>query len=292
MTRHRKNTRDKNTPRIVILALFAALTILAGAGIGVFFAYNTLKDMWLQQCRVEDREIDIVITSGKMVHPDVITLHFGLTNGANLAHIPYAELRNDLLKRVPNIKDIKIERRMPNRVTVDVFEREPIARVARGRRKGESGLVADAEGVVFRFSNNTAQLPVIREDSKAKTQPGEKLTGPAAAALRLIEAAAHPDLVDLRVLEVDAAPEGLDKNSKKNNDYLLITLGNFDRVKIAWDHMADDTRLARESLTKQLKRIAKAINLNITPRNTVWIATDWGSPGRVYAADSSRNGNQ
>ncbi len=284
MTSHRrKNTREGGgVPRTVVLAILAALAILAVVGTALSLAYNALRDIWQEQCRVEDREIDVVITSGKMVHPDVITLHFGLTNGANLAQIPYADLRLKLLARVPNIKDIKIERRLPNRVTVDVVEREPIARIAPSRGRAETGRVADLEGVVFRFSSNTSLLPVVREVGTTATPPGKKLSGFAAAALRLVEIASQPDLADLRVLEVDTS----------HKDYLLVTLGNYDRVKLAWDHMEEDSRLSRDSLTKQLKRLAKAINVNITPRTTLWIATDWGTPGRIYASDPSRNGNQ
>ncbi len=281
ISRRKKNTRENGVPRTVVLALLAAVAILAAVGTGLILAFNALVDVWQQQCRVEDREIDVVITSGKMVHPDVVTLHFGLTNGANLAQIPFADLRLKLLERVPNIKDIKIERRQPNRVTVDVVEREPIARVAPPRGRAETGRVADLEGVVFRFSSNTALLPVVREAGEPATPPGKKLSGFAAAALRLVEVASQPELADLRVLEIDTS----------HKDYLLVTLGNYDRVKLAWDHMEDDTRLSRDSLAKQLKRVSQAINLNITPRTTLWIATDWGSPGRVYASDPSRNGN-
>ena len=60
----------------------------------------------------------------------LITLYFGLTNGANLATIPFADLRKKLLDRIPNIADLKIERRLPNRVTITVVEREPAVRIA------------------------------------------------------------------------------------------------------------------------------------------------------------------
>ncbi len=282
ISRRKKNTRANGAPRIVILVILAALVLLAVLGTGLFMAFSLLKDIWQEQCRVEDREVNVVITSGKMVHPDVITYRFGLTNGVNLAQIPFADLRLKLLQDVPNIKDIKIERRLPNRVTIEVIEREPIARIAPPRGRVETGRVADLEGVVFNFSRDTALLPVIRETGPPATPPGKKLSGFAAAALRLVDVAAQPDLADLRVLEVDTS----------HKDYLLVTLGNYDRVKIAWDHMEEDSRLARDSLTKQLKRVSKAINVNITPRTTLWIATDWGTPGRVYASDSSRNGNQ
>ena len=246
------------------------------------FGIGALAGIWREQYRVEDRDLDVVITTGKMVHPDVITLRFGLTNGANLATIPFEDLRLKLLDRIPNIRDIQIERRLPNRVNIAVLEREPIARVAPPRGRAVSDRVADQEGVVFRFSSNTALLPIIHEADSTPTPPGKRLTGHAAAALRLVEVAAQPELADLRVLEVNTS----------HKDYLFVTLGNYDRVKLAWDHMDEDSRLSRESLQRQLRHLQSVVNANITPRTTVWIATDFGKPSRIYASDPARNGNQ
>ena len=56
--------------------------------------------------------------------------------------------------------------------------------------------------------------------------------------------------------------------------------------------MDEDSRLSRESLQRQLRHLQSVINANITPRTTVWIATDFGKPSRIYASDPARNGNQ
>lgn len=283
ISRKQKGVRGTGATRgLVATAIGAGLLLFAAIGIGVAFGISALAGIWREQYRVEDRDFDVVITTGKMVHPDVITLHFGLTNGANLATIPFADLRLKLLDRVPNIRDIQIERRLPNRVNIAVLEREPLARVAPPRGRAVSDRVADQEGVVFRFSSNTALLPIIREADPTPTPPGKRLAGHAAAALRLVEIAAQPELADLRVLEVNTS----------HKDYLFVTLGNYDRVKLAWDHMDEDSRLSRESLQRQLRHLQSVINANITPRTTVWIATDFGKPSRIYASDPARNGNQ
>lgn len=283
ISRKQKGVRGSGATRgLVATAIGAGLLLFAAIGIGVSFGIGALADIWREQYRVEDRDLDVVITTGKMVHPDVITLRFGLTNGANLATIPFEDLRLKLLDRIPNIRDIQIERRLPNRVNIAVLEREPIARVAPPRGRAVSDRVADQEGVVFRFSNNTALLPIIHEADSTPTPPGKRLTGHAAAALRLVEVAAQPELADLRVLEVNTS----------HKDYLFVTLGNYDRVKLAWDHMDEDSRLSRESLQRQLRHLQSVINANITPRTTVWIATDFGKPSRIYASDPARNGNQ
>ena len=217
-----------------------------------------------------------------MVHPEIITLYFGLTNGANLATIPFAELRKKLLDRIPNIRDLKIEWRRPNRVMIEVFEREPAVRVASLQGQVDTGRVADFDGVVFPFSSNVSSLPVIREAAGPATPPGKHLAGMAAAALRLIEAAAEPSLADISVLAVDAS----------HADYVLVTLSDYSRAKVAWDHMLDDTRKSRESLKRQLKRLAQAISSRVISQPTLWIATDFGAPGRIYAKDPARSSGQ
>ena len=286
MISRKKNSKESGGRRIAVAAVCLGILVVVGIGVGATVGIGKLSEIWHEQCRVNDPEIQAVIdnrSTRKMVHEEIVISHFGLTNVANLATIPFAELRRELLDRVPNIRDIRIERTLPNRVTVKVDERTPIARLGmRGRNAAGTGRVADLEGVVFRYSSNTDVLPLIREAETPSTPPGKRLSGFAAAALRLVDMASLPEFADLRILEIDTL----------SSDYLLIVLSNQDRVKIAWDHMLDDTRPARESLKKQLKRVANAINTKITPSTTVWIATDWGTPGRVFASPPARNGNQ
>ena len=280
-----RRTRDDARRLRVVVAIVTLLVLLAAALTGIAFGVSSLRKTWREQCVVTDRELDVVIDNRKdeqrrMVHPDIITLYFGLTNGANLATIPFADLRKKLLGRIPNIADLKIERRLPNRVTITVVEREPAVRIATLKGRADSGRVADLEGVVFPFSSNVSALPVIREASS--TPAGKRLTGMAAAAVRLVEEAALPELADLSVLEVDTT----------HADYLLVTLGDYSRARIAWDRMCEDTRASRTSLTNQLTRLSKAIATRVITQPTLWHATDYGSPGRVFAKDPARSAAQ
>ena len=280
-----RRTRDDARRVRVVVAIVTLLVLLAAALTGIAFGVTSLRKTWREQCVVTDRELDVVIDNRKdeqrrMVHPDIITLYFGLTNGANLATIPFADLREKLLGRIPNIADLKIERRLPNRVTITVVEREPAVRIATLKGRADSGRVADLEGVVFPFSSNVSALPVIREATA--TPAGKRLTGMAAAAVRLVEEAALPDLADLSVLEVDTT----------HADYLLVTLGDYSRARIAWDRMCEDTRASRTSLTNQLTRLSKAIATRVITQPTLWHATDYGSPGRVFAKDPARSAAQ
>lgn len=285
MTKRAQNSRlkpvDRDRKRLPAFALatVGALLLLALATAGVVLGFNKLRSICNEQCRVIDHDLDVVVTTpGKMVQPDVITLHFGLTNGANLAEIDFASLRQKLMSRVPNIRDIRIERRLPNRVTIDVTEREPVARVAGTGKDSPSGLMTDTEGVIFRFARSAASFPVVRTGPETKLKPGERLVGRAAAALRLVETAALPDFLKLNVQEANAT----------HPDYVTVTLGNYSRAKVAWEHMDEDTHSARDSLKRQLMRLSQALATGLASPTATWIATDYGTPGRVYASQNDR----
>ena len=293
MIKRNANVNVRNQKAVRRLLLLAALVLVCGGFVcwGFAVGVGALREVWREQFRVQDSAIDVVVTSsGKNVTPATIVYYFGLTNGANLATIPYDELRKSLIARIPNIHDISIERRLPRRVTVDVKEREPAVRIAPPKGASDSGLVADYDGVVFR-TYNSPRLPIIRESSEIRHTAGHRLEGHARAALQLVHLLAEvadgksdapPALADLRVLELDT--------SKK--DYLLVTLGDYSTAEIAWDHMGEDSEIAHQSLRRQLVHLAQAIATRLTPRATRWIATEYEKGGRVYAADPARLGER
>jgi len=274
----KKNSNAKPAGVRIVVLLVLALAVLGGIAVGATIAFNRLDAIWTEQFRVTDRDLDVVITSGKRVHPEIITLTFGLTNGANLAEIPFARKRADLLERFPNIRDIRIERRLPQRVNIEVIEREPAVRVVSKNVRGENGRVADIEGVVFRFAGETGTLPAIYESTDTPTLPGKKLSGLAAAALLLVETASAPEFPDFRIRAVETSAP----------DYLLVTLSNQDTVQLAWDHMLDRSPASRKSLARQIENVQSVIRTQLYPHPTLWLATDWNKPYRVTASNPSR----
>ncbi len=291
MIKRNTNVRDQRASRRL---LAFAVVALVGGGLacwGLSIGFFALREIWREQFVVQNSAIDVVVTSsGKNVKPETIIYCFGLTNGANLATIPYAELRQRLIARIPNIHDITITRRLPRRVTVDVREREPAVRIVPPKGTPDSGLVADYDNVVFR-TFNSPPLPIIRGTDEAHCKPGQRLEGHARAALQLVRLLAEaadaksdtaPELASLRVLDIDT--------SKK--DYLLMTLGDYSTAEIAWERMGEDSELAHKSLRRQLVHLAQAIATRLTPRTTRWIATEYQKDGRVYAADPARLGER
>lgn len=272
-----KTNKVRRTGHWSVLAVLA-LVILVLVGVGVLLGYEKLRDLWREQCVIRDMEHQVVIQSGKMVKADVIAALFGLKVGANLATIDFAEKRRTTLEKVPNLRDLRIRRFLPDRVTIAIEEREPIARLNIQGRKGDSGKVVDSEGVVFCCSRGTQLLPVIREAGPQGTAVGHHLTARSRAALRLVEACREPDYTELGLLDADTT----------KTDYLSATIGGSSRqaqLKIAWEGMdKPSTPASRASLNRQLKHLRDAIRAQLIQGSAVWNATDYqSSPGRIYA---------
>ena len=291
MIKRNANVKNQKASRRLIALVAALLAIGVLACWAAAAGFGTLREVWLEQFRVQNSAIDVVVTSsGKNVFPETIIFHFGLTNGANLATIPYEEKRDSLIARNPNIRDISIRRQLPRRVTVEVKEREPAVHVASTKESGRSGLVADYEGVVFRTFNAPA-MPIIREPDGTRRKPGQRLDGNAYAALQLVHM-----LADAADVKSDAAPELANLRVREINtsgkDHLLVTLDDYSTAEIAWARMGEDSEASLRSLRRQLVHLAQAIATHLTPRATRWIATEYEKGGRIYAADPARFGER
>lgn len=267
-TRNERNSSRKSAIVALSVLVFCALVV------GLLFGYRALRDLWLDQCVIRDFERQVSISDGKMVKADVLARELTLTNGANLATINFSEKRREILAKVPNLREISISRRLPDRVVVNIEEREPVARVnLRGQRR-ESGKVVDAEGVVFTCQRGTRSLPVIREPSKPGTQAGGRLKERGLAALQLIDACREIEFQDFGILEIDISKP----------DYLLVTLGGtYSRIKLAWEGMDERTVASKKSLVRQLSHLKDAMRSHVGDGAVIWNATDFSKPGRIYA---------
>lgn len=265
--------RHPGRGRLVILSLVVLVLVTTGLALG----YDKLRDLWLEQCVIRNMDRQVSVESGEMVKADVIAENLGLRVGGNLATIDFKEKREALLKKVPNLRDIRIRRFLPDRVSVAIEERKPIARISVLKRKTDTGKVADAEGMVFFCSRGTKLLPVIREKTAPGTSPGHRLEGRAQAALRLIGTCHDPEFQALGILDIDITYP----------DWLLATINtgtSYARLKIAWEGMdAPETPDSHASLVRQLTHLRDAIRTHVGDGAVIWNATDYSYPGRIYA---------
>lgn len=264
-----RRSESVSAARTAIAAIVSILVV--AIVVGVFLGYNRLHEIWKEQCIITDVSRQVHVETGSQVRPGVILSGFGLTNGANLAEIDFKSCREDLVSRIANIKALTVQRRLPDGVLITVTEREAIARMGLKGEKAPSGRVVDDEGVVFVRRVGTSTLPIIREAHQPGTAIGKHLDGRARAALRLLALCREDEFSSFNILEVDLSAR----------DSLSFVLSNYQRVRIAWDGMDEESPIAgHDSLVRQLTELQKAMKTGIGSRAVVWNAT---LPGRVCA---------
>ena len=272
-------TQNKGKGKAIALVAAAAVAVVALVICGAAMAFNRLVAVYERQCCLTDAGEQVEIITGKILPARLFINHFNLTNGVNLAQIPFAELRERLIRDMPNLRDIKIVRTVPNRVRIEISERIPVVRVIGAGANANPNYTADSEGKVFWYPRrDTTLLPIIREVKKNTSTAGASLSGMSMAALRLLEAASDPEFAALKIQEVDTFKQ----------DYLFATLGDSSRAKIAWEDMESNSKASRESLHRQLKRLSQAMKSNVAAGTKLWNATDYGVPGRIYANDPTK----
>ena len=262
-----KIERPNHTGLIVV----AATIILVALGTGAVLGYEKLKSIYLEQCVITDMATQVEISAGKMVHPSTIAEELGLRVGANLALIDFSAKREELLAKVPNLREVRISRRLPDKVVISTDERTPVARMGLKGKNNVTGRVVDTEGMVFSWQRGTQTLPLIREAQAPGTARGRHAKGRTMAALRLVEACLSPELVELGVLEVDTS----------KHDFLVATLGNYSKLKILWDGMDEpQTPASKADLLQRLTRLRDAIRSRVASNAVIWNAT---VPARIFA---------
>lgn len=272
-------TQNKGRVKAVAAAAVAAAAVGGLVIYGAAVLLNRLAETYEHQCCITDAGEQVEVVPGKILPARLFISHFNLTNGVNLAHVPFAELRERLIRDTPNLKDIKIVRTVPNKVRIEVSERIPVVRVIGAGSNANPNYTADSEGRMFWYPRrDTALLPIIREAKKDTSSAGARLSGMAMSALRLLEEAADPDFAILKIQEVDTFKQ----------DYLFVTLGDSSRAKIAWEEMESRTKASRASLRRQLKRLSQAMKSNVASGTKLWNATDYGDHGRIYANDPTK----
>ena len=247
----------------VILFLLVFTVGMAGFGWGSWVLFETYYFKSQTLFVLHDIRNGVTITTGKTLTPDLVCEVLGIREGINLFSLKIEQKRQELLEQAPNIRDITIVRRMPDKMNISIIEREPVARV------GSNGRVVDEEGVVFIRYAGTGGLPMIKGgDEFAQIKPGDRVHGNEMAAVRLVVNSLRPEC-RLRILVLDTMKD----------DYLLLTLSDHRQAKFAWEGMQDEEKSTESKMQKQFDQLAKSMESDIGRPCLQWDATH---SGRIF----------
>ncbi len=160
-SRRNKRTSTRPVPRSTHSNLKAQLTFIApvllglvafvGGVLGVHYGWQALAGSE----RLTVRTIDV--RGATRVRPEEIVTFSGLATGMGILHadLDGAALQ---LRRHPWVRTAYVQRRLPDRLTVDITEHEPAVVVALGDL-----YLADGDGVVFKrlTGEDRVALPVV-----------------------------------------------------------------------------------------------------------------------------------
>lgn len=170
-----------------------------------------------------------------------------IREGMNLFAFSLSDVRRTVLENAPSFKSMRLTRYLPDTLVVEVVERAPLARI--GRR---GGFVADRDGFVFVVGSGSGVLPAIVGFTGAAPGPGDRLDGPAQAALRVIELCENP-VYGMRIDTVDVG----------NPEFLRLRLGYAGKVRevaFAWPGMQAADTEDLDAPARQLARVKHAFD--------------------------------
>ena len=247
--------------RRLVICLVLLITLPA-LGWGLAWGYQRLMSYYLLESgRFVLRTIEI--EAGDTITSDLVREQLRLREGMPLFAIDIAERRRVYMHDVPTIRSLTITRTLPDRLSVSLVEREPLARLAR------KPLAVDRDGCVFVRYLGIETLPCISGYPPNSDVLGTQVTGMTWAALELFELLKNHTL-PLQIVDVDVSRE----------DYLDCTMSDQRRVKLAWPRMGENDARSNRLLLAQLNGLAAAMNSARGQGRGIWDAT---LPGRAYA---------
>ncbi len=192
--------------------------------------------------------------------------YVGIKAGSNLFAFDVDQLVDLYLERNPLVRSMRVRRRLPGTLEVEIRERVPLARL--GQR---GALVADREGYIFRLSTDLHRLPVILSEGESDFAPGRTVGGMTRSAIEVLALCDNPRM-GLRIVGIDAA----------RSDYLrvhVLTPDGIKEAKLAWEGMGRLTGVARSSLLLRLSELRQVLQQD-QGRHSEFNVT---IPGRVFA---------
>jgi len=248
-------------------AVIFLLLVLVGVGLVTWSGIRYLnQELFVQNDRFSIQAIEV--TAGRVKTEPLILeylAHVGITAGSNLFGFDIDQLVKLYLERNPLVKQMKVQRKLPGTLVVEIRERDPLARM--GQR---GALVADREGFVFRLNRDLHSLPVIIGDKDPELMPGRTVQGMSKAAIDVLVACDNPRM-GLRLVGVDVS----------RDDYLrihLLTSDGIKETKLSWDGMGRSTENAKANLMQRLSEVRQVAQQD-RGGHTEYDAT---IPGRVY----------
>lgn len=166
-TKASKNLAKRRSLTVFILVLAAALLLF-----GIFQLLTYTGSLFFSRNPHFELK-NIEMTSDGRLSPATLIEYTNLEPGINLFKVDFDQVRANL-STVPLIESVRICRKLPDTLAIDVTERVAVAQV-RWTRRGLP-LLMDRHGVVLPATRSGQALPLVEGLKLEKLRPGERIT--------------------------------------------------------------------------------------------------------------------
>jgi cell division protein FtsQ len=187
--RSRKAAQQRNRK---ILAWISVLILVVGTAVGAWYgSREALRRFFWQNPEYNLTEIEIK-TDGPLSREQVMDAT-GLREGVNIFGVDISDVRKGLMA-LAQVEHAEVERELPNKLSIQISERKPVAWVAEKSQEdptvSPTSFLVDRKGVLMRPRTQTEEylrMPVIYGVPVENFEPGESVdTMELRAALELL----------------------------------------------------------------------------------------------------------
>ncbi len=229
---HGVATHASTTAAAKAVALFLLIGVACfGLWLGFFHARRLLFDT---NARYTLRTIHYR-TDGVLA-ADRVRQIIGVSEGCNLFCINLPSIRHKFLQDQPSVRNIRLQRLLPDALDIVVSERIPIARLSREKRE-----VVDFEGYIFTIQlaqeSLLDRLPILVSEEWANLHSGQRISNRPRAALSVLDTADALRL-SFKIIALDTT----------GSHYLLLQTADRREIALPWDQIME-----REVVSEMLR---------------------------------------
>lgn len=241
-TRRDQRLSDKQEPlpRIVWIPIAGLIAV----GIGVLLTWKLGAMLFWENPKYTLQKLEIHI-EGSTISSAHVREYMRISEGTNLFSSNLYTLRSDFLRKAPIAKSVKLQRHLPDTLSIDVVERIPLARMGRW-----GTLAVDREGCVFNLRAGGRDYPVITGYADTNLKPGFRVDQSAMNAIEIIDICNRSKLgeqIKIASLEIGA------------KDHLEMNLSAGEKIKVGWDNMDQNLPDLRQKAEHKLVTLASAL---------------------------------
>ncbi len=223
-----------------LMGWLAKFLIVAALGTGLYFGARKMVS-WIILKNPDYNVAELEVQTDGLLDSERVLQTAELSKGGNIFLVNLTRAKSRI-ESIPEVEHVQVSRQLPNRITVEINERKPIAWLSTARGSdsrdevvaSKDSFLIDASGVLLRprkLSPQDRYLPIIRHYNGSSLAEGAQTEGEEVkAALDLLRA--HQDsLVAARfqIQEIDLAKHYGLQVTDRNGTQAMFALEEMDR---------------------------------------------------------------